>query len=203
MLAYLRLQGVNAKEHKIFTELQRVRQYFTKLAEAEESSTPSKRENLSLNKQAAGRMIKQALASNKRLDADLAARKEEELAKARQQLQQMEERLKKRRSDEQQAKEDGRAHAQESEMTAQSEAEVSKVANAIAQIRDEVNGSEAGLADTEPQTPDSAAYSDHTESSKTSKTSKKSKKKRRLEQAMESSSAKKKRKQFLSDAIST
>lgn len=60
MVAYLRLKGVNAKEHPVFRELTRVKQYFEKIKSAE-SSSESKRENLSLDKQAAGRIIKHAL----------------------------------------------------------------------------------------------------------------------------------------------
>ncbi len=59
--AFLRLNGVKAKEHPIFRELARVKQYFDKLKHVENSG--SKRENLSLDKQAAGRFIKHALVS--------------------------------------------------------------------------------------------------------------------------------------------
>ena len=58
--AYLRLNGVQAKEHPVFKELTRVKQYFEKIKVAE--AGPAKpRENISLNKQAAGRVIKHAL----------------------------------------------------------------------------------------------------------------------------------------------
>ncbi len=58
--AYLRLNGVQAKEHPVFKELTRVKQYFEKLKVAETGPTKP-RENISLNKQAAGRVIKHAL----------------------------------------------------------------------------------------------------------------------------------------------
>jgi exosome complex protein LRP1 len=58
--AYLRLHGVQAKEHAVFTELTRVKQYFEKVKATEEGPTKP-RQNLSLNKQAAGRIIKHAL----------------------------------------------------------------------------------------------------------------------------------------------
>lgn len=64
----LRLSNVDAKSHPVFTELARVRQYFDKLKEAE--AGPSKRENMSLDKAAAGRIIRHALAGNDRLDQE-------------------------------------------------------------------------------------------------------------------------------------
>ena len=60
LTAYLRLHGVAAKEHAVFKELTRVRQYFDKIKQAE-SGPPKPRENMSLNKEAAGRFIKHAL----------------------------------------------------------------------------------------------------------------------------------------------
>ncbi|KAI9819397.1 MAG: hypothetical protein M1826_001146 [Phylliscum demangeonii] len=59
LFSYLRLHGVNTKEHPVFRELTRVKQYFEKIKAAE--GTGVKREKLSLDKQAAGRMIKHAL----------------------------------------------------------------------------------------------------------------------------------------------
>lgn len=58
LVAFLRLNGVNAKEHPIFRELTRVKQYFDKINSAE--SGDSKRE-AALDKQAAERFIKHAL----------------------------------------------------------------------------------------------------------------------------------------------
>ena len=58
-IAFLRLNGVNAKEHPVFRELTRLKQYFEKIKIAETGEV--KRENLSLNKSAAGRIIKHAL----------------------------------------------------------------------------------------------------------------------------------------------
>lgn len=58
--AYLRLNGVQAKDHAVFKELTRVKQYFEKIKVAEDG--PAKpRENMSLNKDAAGRFISHAL----------------------------------------------------------------------------------------------------------------------------------------------
>lgn len=59
--AYLRLHGVKARDHPVFTELTRVRQYFNKITSAETPVT--ERENLSLDKKAAGRFIKAGLVS--------------------------------------------------------------------------------------------------------------------------------------------
>lgn len=58
VIAYLRLNGVNAKEHPVFRELTRVKQYFEKINATE--STGNK-PNVTLDKPAAGRFIKHAL----------------------------------------------------------------------------------------------------------------------------------------------
>lgn len=57
--AYLRLHGVKARDHAVFTELTRVKQYFEKLKVAE--NPVGKRENLTLDKAAAARIIKASL----------------------------------------------------------------------------------------------------------------------------------------------
>jgi len=57
--AYLRLHGINAREHAVFIELTRVKQYFEKLKVAE--NPVGKRENLTLDKAAAARIIKASL----------------------------------------------------------------------------------------------------------------------------------------------
>jgi exosome complex protein LRP1 len=55
----LKLHGVDAKQHPVFVELTRVKQYFEKIKIAE--TGPAKRENLSLDKQAAERFIRHAI----------------------------------------------------------------------------------------------------------------------------------------------
>lgn len=50
---------MNARNHPVFRELTRVKQYFEKIKSVEFGDM--KRENLSLNKPAAGRIIKHAL----------------------------------------------------------------------------------------------------------------------------------------------
>lgn len=64
-LAYLRLKSINAREHPVFNELARVRQYFEKLKQAE--SPPAQR-NLTVDKGAAGRFIKAGLVGKPVLD---------------------------------------------------------------------------------------------------------------------------------------
>lgn len=58
MIAYLRLHGVNAKEHPVFRELARVKQYFGKIQALE--AEPEQR-TMTLDKEAAGRFIKHGL----------------------------------------------------------------------------------------------------------------------------------------------
>ncbi|KAI9784720.1 MAG: hypothetical protein M1816_000723 [Peltula sp. TS41687] len=80
LFSYLRLHGTNAKEHPVYRELTRVKQYFEKIKAAEKKAT--KRENLSLDKQAAGRIIKHALAANEVEDRKRAEGQAEERARA-------------------------------------------------------------------------------------------------------------------------
>ncbi|KAJ0422122.1 Sas10/Utp3/C1D family-domain-containing protein [Aspergillus carlsbadensis] len=74
IFSYLRLHGVNAKEHPVFRELTRVKQYFEKIKTLE---TPPEQRTMVLDKQAAGRFIKHGLAGNDKLDLQ----REEQLAK--------------------------------------------------------------------------------------------------------------------------
>lgn len=69
-IAYLRLHGVKAREHPVFTELTRVKQYFDKIKRAENpiSEGAGKRENLNLDKGAAQRIIKAGLVSRRSRD---------------------------------------------------------------------------------------------------------------------------------------
>ena len=63
--AYLRLQGVKAREHPVFRELTRVKQYFEKIKAAENpvNQEAGKRDNLGLNKGAVQRIIAAGLVS--------------------------------------------------------------------------------------------------------------------------------------------
>lgn len=60
MLAYLRLNGVKAREHPVFKELTRVKQYFDKIKVVE---TPVAERNMAVDKSAAARFIKAGLVS--------------------------------------------------------------------------------------------------------------------------------------------
>ncbi|KAF4220724.1 hypothetical protein CNMCM8980_007152 [Aspergillus fumigatiaffinis] len=81
IFSYLRLHGVNAKEHPVFRELTRVKQYFGKIQALE---TEPEQRTMTLDKEAAGRFIKHGLAGNDKLDMK---RKEQEAKeKARAQL---------------------------------------------------------------------------------------------------------------------
>jgi exosome complex protein LRP1 len=67
LFSHIRLNGTeDPKSHPIFTELRRVQQYMQKVQEAE--NPVGKRENLSLNKAAAGRFIKAGLSGNDKYD---------------------------------------------------------------------------------------------------------------------------------------
>lgn len=77
-IAYLRLNGVNAKEHPVFRELTRVKLYFEKIKTAESTGT---KQNVTLDKAAAGRFIKHALVgcdscTTRFASADLVLRRE-------------------------------------------------------------------------------------------------------------------------------
>ncbi|KAI0838174.1 Sas10/Utp3/C1D family-domain-containing protein [Hypoxylon sp. FL0890] len=62
LFSSLRLNGVNAKEHPVFKELTRVRQYFDKIKNAE--NPPQQKPDQALNKEAAIRFIRADLAEN-------------------------------------------------------------------------------------------------------------------------------------------
>lgn len=64
LTAVLKLNGVKATEHPIFTELTRVKQYFEKIKEAETGSAAASRKRLNVDAPAAKRFIQAALAGN-------------------------------------------------------------------------------------------------------------------------------------------
>ncbi|KAI9740121.1 MAG: hypothetical protein M1818_004872 [Claussenomyces sp. TS43310] len=64
LFSYLRLNGVKAREHPVFKELVRVRQYFDKIKLAEIPT--ARQDRLSIDKKAAGRIIKAGLSGNER-----------------------------------------------------------------------------------------------------------------------------------------
>jgi exosome complex protein LRP1 len=81
IFSHVRLTGADGKAHPVFTELQRVKQYFDKIEKAE--NPVGKRENLSLNKPAAARFIKAALAGNVKFDQKVEDRKMREAQAAK------------------------------------------------------------------------------------------------------------------------
>ncbi|KAL1634596.1 hypothetical protein SLS56_002290 [Neofusicoccum ribis] len=94
LFSYLSLNGVKAKEHAVFTELVRVRQYFQKIKQVEDAPI---RPNQTLDKAAATRFIKAGLAGNDQYDKERALRQAKERAQAHMKLQQL---SKKRKADE-------------------------------------------------------------------------------------------------------
>jgi len=76
--AYLRLNGVKAREHPVFKELTRVKQYFDKIKAIE---TPVER-TMAVDKAAAARFIKAGLSGNEKYDLARAEQIAKERAKA-------------------------------------------------------------------------------------------------------------------------
>ncbi|KIW25134.1 uncharacterized protein PV07_10798 [Cladophialophora immunda] len=89
IFSYLRLHGVQAKEHAVFKELTRVKQYFEKIKQSE-ATQQSSRPTLSLDKDAAGRFIKHALAGNEKYDLQRAEREARERVLANKRLKDLE-----------------------------------------------------------------------------------------------------------------
>ncbi|KAB8356394.1 hypothetical protein FH972_023977 [Carpinus fangiana] len=89
----LKINGIDAKEHPVWTEITRVKQYFEKIEAAKKNGDASTKANMSLDKPAAGRFIKNALAGNEKLDRERAARNMTERANAQIKLQNLEEEI--------------------------------------------------------------------------------------------------------------
>ncbi|KAK0656470.1 Sas10/Utp3/C1D family-domain-containing protein [Cercophora newfieldiana] len=79
LFSSMRLNGVDAKNHAIFTELTRVRQYFDKIQKIE--NPPAEREN-KLNTEVAARFIRSDLADDKQISSKLTELIAKERAKA-------------------------------------------------------------------------------------------------------------------------
>jgi len=81
LFSYLRLNGVNAREHPVFRELTRVKQYFDKIKVAE---TPEEKAaaTLRIDKAAASRFIKAGLSGNDKYDLQRAETLAKERARA-------------------------------------------------------------------------------------------------------------------------
>ncbi|KAE9370512.1 hypothetical protein N431DRAFT_378933 [Stipitochalara longipes BDJ] len=79
LFSYLRLNGVKAREHPVFIELTRVKQYFDKIKTAE---TPIAERYVTVDKAAAARFIKAGLSGNDKYDLERAEQQAKERAKA-------------------------------------------------------------------------------------------------------------------------
>ncbi|EKV16625.1 Exosome-associated family protein [Penicillium digitatum] len=79
IFSYLRLHGVNAKQHPVFRELTRVKQYFEKIKVLE---TEPEERPMTLDKAAAGRFIKHGLSGNDKYDLERAEKQAKERARA-------------------------------------------------------------------------------------------------------------------------
>ncbi|KAJ5692182.1 hypothetical protein N7462_001605 [Penicillium macrosclerotiorum] len=79
IFSYLRLHGVDAKQHPVFRELTRVKQYFEKMKALE---TEPEQRTMTLDKAAANRFIKHGLAGNDKLDLERAEKEAKEKARA-------------------------------------------------------------------------------------------------------------------------
>jgi exosome complex protein LRP1 len=86
LFSYLRLNGVQAKEHPIFRELTRVKEYFGKIKAAEGISVDGNASGARLDKTAADRVVKAGLSGNVRHDQARLAR---ETAGAKRRLEDM------------------------------------------------------------------------------------------------------------------
>ncbi|KAM5442488.1 hypothetical protein MferCBS31731_002366 [Microsporum ferrugineum] len=79
IFSYLCLNDVDAKEHPVFKELARVRQYHEKIKTLE---APQEKRTMALDKQAAERFIKHGLAGNDKVDLERAEREAKDKAMA-------------------------------------------------------------------------------------------------------------------------
>jgi len=86
LFSALKLNGVDARNHAVFTELTRVKQYFDKIKDAE---TTPQQPTVTLNKEAAGRFIKHGLSGNDKHDRERVQKQEKEREVAKQQFAEM------------------------------------------------------------------------------------------------------------------
>ncbi|RFU28131.1 hypothetical protein B7463_g8196, partial [Scytalidium lignicola] len=95
LFSYLRLNGVKAREHPVFKELTRVKEYFAKITAAE---TPVvQKGKLKLDKQAANRFIASGLAGNDKVELQKAELQAKERARSHIRFQEL---SRKRKADE-------------------------------------------------------------------------------------------------------
>ncbi|KAB8290500.1 hypothetical protein EYC80_010930 [Monilinia laxa] len=112
LFSYLRLNGVNAREHSVFTELTRMKQYFEKIKLTENPPIAAER-NLKLDKGAAGRFIKAGLSGNDKYDL----LKAEQMAKERARSHIKFEELSKKRKMDEEAAESNKAKSKTSDVS--------------------------------------------------------------------------------------
>lgn len=86
LFSALRLNGVDAKTHPVFQELNRVKEYFAKIKAAE---TVGQKRTTTVDKDAAGRFIKHGLAGNDRYDRERAERQARERNGAKRKLEEI------------------------------------------------------------------------------------------------------------------
>ncbi|KAM0524837.1 hypothetical protein ACHAPE_000941 [Trichoderma viride] len=79
LFSSMKVQGADAQNHAVYGELKRIQQYFAKIKAAEE---PDAKRTLTVNQEAAARILRADLADNKTLSAKLAEKIAEERAKA-------------------------------------------------------------------------------------------------------------------------
>ncbi|KAF3396873.1 Nuclear nucleic acid-binding protein C1D [Talaromyces pinophilus] len=82
IFSYLNLHGTNAKEHPVFKELTRVRQYFVKIKALENPPEEEAKPTMKLDQQAARRFIAHGLAGNDQYDIERAEKQAKEKARA-------------------------------------------------------------------------------------------------------------------------
>lgn len=90
LFSYIKLNGVEAKSHPVFRELARVKQYFDKIKVAESAGI---KPNTKLDKDAAGRFVKHALAGNDEHDRKRAEAIQKEKAGAKRKFEDMTEKV--------------------------------------------------------------------------------------------------------------
>ncbi|EME38938.1 hypothetical protein DOTSEDRAFT_97097, partial [Dothistroma septosporum NZE10] len=83
LFSSVRLHGVSATTHPVYQELNRVKEYFSKIKNAEEIGAGGSARNVGLDKGAAGRFIKHGLAGNEKYDQQRAEMRERERAGAK------------------------------------------------------------------------------------------------------------------------
>ncbi|KAK4609150.1 Nuclear nucleic acid-binding protein C1D [Fulvia fulva] len=89
LFSYLRLHGVAATSHPVYQELNRVKEYFSKIKAAEEIGAGGSARKVGLDKGAAGRFIKAGLAGNEKYDKAREEVRERERAGAKRKLEGM------------------------------------------------------------------------------------------------------------------